>query len=514
MSILTAVGLLARLSGGVWVFKNKAQPDLEKISEVVFNDKVRMPFWGMAVEQWLDYPTFGAGSRSYSYMSNKYWSPHLLTDQASPEFVHNEYLQLFADYGLIGFLLISSLLVWHLIIGVQRVGSISRQLGDDGFKKGSNAMALAIAGVCGMITMAVHITFDFRTHLLANLLLFVCCAIWVLPVTRAVIRESDNQKIRKKRVGGRCLGLLILILGLAASGLGGWQLWGGMSLLQSKIAKEDGTWQPEMERLDIAIPALESSIAIAPNFRRHLKLGTLYQRQAYEKVGEQRDDLLKMAMQQYELAERRHPFDPVAKINQALLHTYFKEFPQAEQLFQSADEIAASRERWFRIRTKWAGMHRQWAGEFWKKGNTSEAAEHYKRGAEILDGGTVQASDTADMRFMVVIEHVRMMDSLKRYEEASRLFENLEKTQPGHTVNSLRHNIRREMGEHYLRYAKDLWYNRKPVQAHKVLLKAKRSFHIHQIVLKGRQDAQWESGYDEVKQILKFFKDTGIGNEQ
>ena len=104
-----------------------------------------------------------------------------------------------------------------------------------------------------------------------------------------------------------------------------------------------------------------------------------------------------------------------------------------------------------------------------------------------------------------------MLDVSHDYESADKVFEQAENSLPNYVINSLKLNIRLEMGDHYLRKGKYLWYKRKPEEAYQALMKAKRSYHIHQIVLKGQEDTQWKKNYDEVKQILKFFKETGVG---
>ena len=156
-------------------------------------------------------------------------------------------------------------------------------------------------------------------------------------------------------------------------------------------------------------------------------------------------------------------------------------------------------------------MHRQWAGSWWRAGETGKAEEHYQKALAVLKDAEVKSGDNTEMYLMVIIEYARMLDSQNNYEAADRLFDKAEKNLPPYVINSMKKNIRREMGDHYLRKAKNLWYKRQPEEAYKVLLKAKRSYHIHQVVLKGREDAQWKKNYVEVKQILKFFKETGVG---
>lgn len=500
---LGGAGLALGVVGAVWVFNARALK--ANGSEVVFDSEVRLGYWSMAVEQFIEHPIIGAGSRSYSYECFHYWSPNLDTGEANPEFVHNEYLQLLADYGIIGFIIVAGLLGGHFFFGVSQVRALSGRVSQCELNKGSNAMALAIAGVTGMAIMGVHVISDFRTHLLANLLLLVCCMVWVLPLVR-------QQERGGRKWSGGVLAALLVLLGIVAVMLGTQQLRGGMPLLKNKMATETGTWFPTTVHRDVWIPALEESNKLAPSYRRHLRLGTLYRLEAEELAGSQHKVKLEQAIEQYRMAEARHPYDPVAKLNLAVLYTYFKNFELAQSYYQKADEMASSRERWFRIRTKWADMQRQWAGHLWKSGKTESAEAHYLHALRILREGKVHSSDTIYMRFMVVIEYCRMLDTLKRYGDADEIFEVLEKKSKLYHINSLRLNIRREMGEHYLRHAKNLWYQRQPEAAYAVLLKSKKSYRIHQVVLKGKKDPAADAGFREVEQILDFFKNTGVGD--
>ena len=514
MSVLTAVALLGSLFGGIWVFKNRAQGDLEKLSEIVFDDGVRMPFWAMATEQWADYPLLGAGSRSYSYLSNKYWNPNLPTDQASPEFVHNEYLQLLADYGLIGFLLICSLLIWHLIIGVRRVESISRQVGDDGFKKGSNAMALAIAGVCGMVAMAVHITFDFRTHLLANLLLFVCCAVWVLPVTRAVIQGADNQELGKQRIRGEALGLVILTLGLVASGLGGWQLWGGIPLLQSQIAKEDGAWYPEGVSRDQWIPALEKSVARAPDFNRYQRLATLYQLEAMDLSGESKEVMTEMAKSAYMASIEHNAYNPIPWINLASMYALEKKYEEADEAFSNAFEMAKSRERWFRMCSRWALLRQQWGEDQWRKGNYEKAELHFLRAKDLYLQSYEYAYFYQNKKWVVeytqlLIVYARFLDDQKRYEAAGLLFaEGREQVNWVNLQKDTKMNF--YYGKHLYEYGHHIWYQRKPQEAYQLMLKSKSQLIQHEKMMEGEVEAGFSEQLVEVNKVIKFLEQTGV----
>ena len=65
----------------------------------------------MAVDQFLDAPLVGSGSMSYSYLCYQNWGDLTASSANDHVWVHNEFLQVMADYGMIGLLLVVCLLV-------------------------------------------------------------------------------------------------------------------------------------------------------------------------------------------------------------------------------------------------------------------------------------------------------------------------------------------------------------------------------------------------------------------
>lgn len=505
--LVAAVGLVAGLAGGAWVFKNRALDSTEKASEMMFDSGVRMPFWSMAAEQWADHPILGAGSRSYSYLANRYWSPNLPTGEASPVFVHNEYLQLLADYGLVGLSLVLCLLFWHLILGARRVRLLSKQVG--GIVEGSNAMALTITGVCGMVAMAVHIVFDFRTHLLANLLLFVCCAVWVLP-----IRKSGGRGVGESRLGSWGLSLAMLVLGGGATGLGALQLWAGLPLLEKQIVKEDGTWNPAAVPRVEWIPAFEKSVARVADFNRYQRLATLYQLEANDLSGEARDSMLDQAVAAYQASVDRNPYNPVPWINLAAIHAGEGRYEKADHAYARASEMAAARERWFRMHSRWALLQQQWAGREWREGNNEQAEAHFLRAKRLFLKSYDHANFYQNKQWVVeytrlLIAYARFLDSQKRFEDAEAVF--AEARKQVNWVNWQRDSkLNFYYGVHLYEMGRQVWYQRKPEQAYQLMRRAKAQLQQHRNMMKENVEPGFAKRMKEVNQVIKFLERAGI----
>ena len=500
--VLSVIGVLLGGIGGYMVFKNRSDSTIGM--EMVFDAGVRLPFWSMAVEQWSDYPVVGAGSRSYSYECFRYWNPNLGTESGNPEFVHNEYLQLLADYGLIGLLLILILMGWHLFIATKRIRCLSLKVGEDGLKRGSNAMALSIAGVSGMVAMAVHITFDFRTHLLANLLLLVCCSVWGLPLARQ--RSTGGQGNVTKWL----IACPMLLMGLGATYLGGTQLGGGWPLVENRMAKEDGAWEPDKVPRDKWIPILEETVGRAPHFIRYQRLGALYQLEAEGLEGDLKDQVMVKAKSAYKLSIERHAHNPIPWINLAAIYSAESKFLEADATYVKAAELAKSREHWFRMHMQWGKLHREWADLLWRQGELDDAGEHFVVARALYLKSRELAKPRDDFwrsQYLVTIYgYIRFLDSCKRFEESLTLLKECESI-AGVARPS------RVYADHLLRQAEHLWYSRNPSLALRKYIDARSKLLYCKKWYPSSIDEGWGKSMNKVDATIKFLRKAGVQAE-
>ncbi|NWK55184.1 O-antigen ligase family protein [Verrucomicrobiaceae bacterium N1E253] len=524
--------------GVTWVFSERALPQDQDqdLLELFFAGGVRVPYWTMAVEQWADYPVFGAGSRSFSYLSFEYWSSNLPTGEANPEFVHNEYLQLLADYGFVGLILVIALLVWHCFSGCKQVRLLAGKIPSDGLVRGFNAIALTVAGVSGMTAMAMHVCFDFRTHLLANLLLLVCCAIWTLPLVRSRVRKCGSAEVLKlngaegtQHVKGQkssCgrdgrawgLGVVLLCLGGGAVGLGGQQLWTGMPLLKNQMAKEDGAWVPQDVDRDVWIPALQESLERAPQWRRYQRLATLYRLEARDAADEdEKLQNLLSAEQAYLDSISRHPYNPVSRINLAAIYTEQKQWQEADAMYASASDMAKARERWFRMHSQWGDMHVRWAVDLWEKEEVQQAEAQFLRAKERYLSSYEYGYFFQNKQYVVeytsaLLVFARFLDAQERFDDAELLFQEGKKQ-----VNWYNWQTDTGLLMHYAQHlylrGRYLWGQRKPEEAYQLMVRAASCLKQYRGVMKGNVDQQWHNQLAEIQEVITFLQKAGIANE-
>lgn len=160
--------IIAVLMGLAAFFLIHRNAYLSDRAQSMFEKNVRLEMWKAAIQQWKLQPLFGTGSGTYLYYGRQFRTPELQTD---PVYVHNDYLQLLADYGLVGGAFFLIFLGSHLgngwknfrRLGLKRVAVSSRLL--------SNAMALQLGAIPAVFAYMIHSFFDFNLHIPANVLL-------------------------------------------------------------------------------------------------------------------------------------------------------------------------------------------------------------------------------------------------------------------------------------------------------------------------------------------------------
>ncbi|PQJ28076.1 hypothetical protein BSZ32_05870 [Rubritalea profundi] len=152
---------------------------------VATESNIRQGYWGMAVDQWQQAPVLGQGARTYSYKSNEFWEGILASHEASPEFVHNEYLQVLADYGLVGLVMLLILLGTHWFIALRSL------LLED---KVSRRSWMRLAGLLGVTVVMVHSFTDFPLRLPFNMFLATVCLGWCAGGEERGKRKEGNKE--------------------------------------------------------------------------------------------------------------------------------------------------------------------------------------------------------------------------------------------------------------------------------------------------------------------------------
>jgi len=122
--------------------------------------------WKAGLRQAAEAPALGTGSRTSYIYSRLFRDEALDSSAAEHEFIHNEYLQMLADYGIVGLALLFTVLLLHAHSGL----SFVRAYAGFGTSKGrvlpqSDHLALVLGAMASLSAMGALSFFDFTMHL-------------------------------------------------------------------------------------------------------------------------------------------------------------------------------------------------------------------------------------------------------------------------------------------------------------------------------------------------------------
>ena len=166
LGIIAAVVILV---GALAVVSNQSHFLRMRSNTVFVPEDIRFQLWDAAWKQFKLAPVFGTGSRTYLYYGRMFRSPEVRTD---PTFVHNDYLQTLAEYGLVGLALVLVFIGAHLRHAWQHWrGTVEKFAFGLPQPIDRMELALQLGGIAVIAAYAVHSMTDFNLHIPANALL-------------------------------------------------------------------------------------------------------------------------------------------------------------------------------------------------------------------------------------------------------------------------------------------------------------------------------------------------------
>jgi O-antigen ligase len=128
----------------------------------------RYDMWHAALEQWRLQPIIGTGAGTYLYYGRQFRAESTNKD---PVYAHNDYVQLLAEYGLVGSAAFLVFFGAHLFRGWRNFQRLGPKRVIVSTRLFSNALALQIAALSAIAAYIVHSIVDFNLHIPANALL-------------------------------------------------------------------------------------------------------------------------------------------------------------------------------------------------------------------------------------------------------------------------------------------------------------------------------------------------------
>ena len=145
----------------------------------------RFKMWGAAERMWQDHFWFGVGPAHYDYRFREYRPEDL---QSQPDRCHNDYLNLLADWGVVGGVIVVAGM-GIFIFGLCKTWPHARREENDFGSGRSNRFAFFLGATGGLVALAVHSCMDFNLHIPANALV----AVTLLGLLASNLRFATEQ---------------------------------------------------------------------------------------------------------------------------------------------------------------------------------------------------------------------------------------------------------------------------------------------------------------------------------
>lgn len=162
---------------------------VERIEKTTLATEDRPDVAARTLEMWQAFPVFGSGLGSYHVVYPRFTGPEV---PLNPTHAHNDYLQFLAETGVVGILLLGT------IIGLSLFAALRAQyLRGDPLARG-----LAFGAVMGISTIMIHSSTDFNLQIPSNAMtfMFVLALGWIaLNFERR--EHSSSRYLRNDNAG-------------------------------------------------------------------------------------------------------------------------------------------------------------------------------------------------------------------------------------------------------------------------------------------------------------------------
>lgn len=306
---LMAVGLLLLVFKGGTLTKRFTKP---------LQTDTRVLFWRPAIELWKEHFWTGVGPNHYDVRFRKYrhWQV-----QSRPVYTHSDYLNLLADYGTIGGVLVLLALGaagWGLV----RTWKFVHRQNDIG-SQASNRSAMVLGVSAGLGAILFHSAFDFNMHIGANALL----AVLLLTILTIHFRFATERFWFKPGLLGRMLATAVIIGGMIWLSMTGWVLGRESHRLLQAEAYVTGPGY---------LLALQRAYKINPvNAETAERIGNYVRELGFE-GDDGYQQKLKVAISWFDRASALNRWDPYAPAGAAMCWHWLNQPEKAEVLMEKA----------------------------------------------------------------------------------------------------------------------------------------------------------------------------------
>ena len=283
----------------------------------------RTQLWSAAANVWKEEKLLGVGPAHFDHRFPEHRPTNL---QSRPVRVHNDYLNLLVDWGLIG-LLLAGVWLGTLTFVIIRSWKYSQRTSSDLSAKTSNRAAFVLGSTLGLGALGLHSFVDFNLHIPSNAMLATTLA----ALLTAFIRFATERYWVPLKVPQR----LVLTLLVGALSL----LLLGQALGQ---AKEHGalTASQEAKSFPEQVTQLERAMELEPNNpKTAASLGEIHRRHAMESRFAAKRSHLDKAVSWLRKAIRLNPHDAYSHARLGMALDQLNQSEEAEKMFTKAEQL-------------------------------------------------------------------------------------------------------------------------------------------------------------------------------
>ena len=272
---------------------------------------------------WRDNFWWGVGPGHYDYRFPAY-RPELI--QLRPGRAHNDYLNLLADWGAVGGVIVLAGMA-AFASGLLKTSKGVRRAEKDFGSGTSNRLAFFFGASAGLLALAVHSAVDFNLHIPANAILGVT----LLALLSSNWRFATERYWLNLRLPVKTIATLALARGVAY-----------LSCQEWRRAGED-VWLARAQRLPDFSPeriaAWKKSIAIEPNnFETTCNIAEAYRVESF--IGNpDYESLADSAMQWYARGMKLNPYDGYNYLGYGICLDWLDRHDEAWPYFNRADTL-------------------------------------------------------------------------------------------------------------------------------------------------------------------------------
>lgn len=301
-------------------FKSRAQP---AIIEGRLDLSVRYELWEATTRMWQDNLWWGVGPGHFNYRFRTYRPSSV---QLQPDHAHNEYLELLADWGVAGAVLIGGVLL-TLGLGVIKTWRHVRRSEREFASNRSNKFAFVVGAAVGLLVLLGHSVVDFNLQIPANAIL----AVSLMALLSSHLRFATEQYWVSAGPVLKPLASLMLVAGILCFAQQTGRL--GREYVWLERARTKGNFSDEK------IAALEKAHGAEPkNFETSYAIGESYRTQSFE-GGEGYEALAEKAMLWFGRGTNCNPYDDRLYVAIGRSLDWVGRTNEARAFFFRADEL-------------------------------------------------------------------------------------------------------------------------------------------------------------------------------